>query len=334
MDKVKILKAAILSKVKKLCYSITRVIKLPNFHPFPKLRTEPISRALSFLFVHKILIITSILFVSIVAVGIYTGYFLNTSTVQTATGNKTNNSISSNIPKPTLSSPSPSDNPSPTDNNVLGASIDSSSNNAGNSDILPSPTPYPVPTYIPIPTTTLNSTSPTSSNSSGNSHCTTGAGVPNSWFSDVYPASPISSNTGNVTLTVDIRDCNKNTASVNDTLSISLSSGDSSTQINGNNLPYSTTTQNGQASFTVTSQNAGTDIFIIQDTTSSFTVTDTNNNNPSVIFSSSQTPTPNSTQTPTLTPTLTPIQSPTPTPSQTPTLTPTLTPNSSPTPTP
>lgn len=168
-------------------------------------------------------------------------------------------------------------------------------------------------------------------NSSGNSNCTTGAGVPNSWFSDVYPASPISAGTGStVTFTVDIRDCNKNIASVTDTLSISLSSGDSSTKVNGNNPPYSTiTTQNGQASFTVTSQNAGTDTFIIQDTTSSFTVTDTNNHNPSVIFSSSTTSTPTDALTPTPestdTPTPTLAGTVTPTPTSTDVLTPTPT---------
>ncbi len=128
-------------------------------------------------------------------------------------------------------------------------------------------------------------------NSSGNSSCTTAAGVPNSWYSDVYPNPPVSTTTGSVTLVVYLRDCNKNTAPVSDTLTISLSSGDPNTQANGHSLPYSMAAQNGQASFTVTSQSSQTDTFVIQDTTGSFNVTDINNNNPSVIFSSSASPT-------------------------------------------
>jgi hypothetical protein len=72
-----------------------------------------------------------------------------------------------------------------------------------------------------------------------------GAGVPNSWYSDVYPNPPITTNTSSVTLIVNIRDCNKNYAPVSDKLNITLSSGDPNIQINGNNLPYSITTQNG-----------------------------------------------------------------------------------------
>lgn len=130
-------------------------------------------------------------------------------------------------------------------------------------------------------------------NSSGNVNCTTGDGVANSWYSTVY----VSSVTGtSARFTVDIRDCNKNTVS-NDTLNISLSSGDSSVQVDGNNLPYSINVQNGEVGFTVTAQNAGTRTFVIQDTTSSFTVTDTSNSNPSVTFSGpapTDTPTPES----------------------------------------
>lgn len=173
-------------------------------------------------------------------------------------------------------------------------------------------------------------------NSTGNSSCTTAAGVPNSWYSDVYPASPISSNTGSaVTFTIAIRDCFKNNISSNDSLSITLSSGDSGTQVNGNNLPYTLTTQNGQGSFNVVSQNSGTVALVVQDTTSSFTVTDTNNNNPSVIFSSSSSPTPTPT-TPTTAPTQTPVPAatatpPVPTPT-TVTVSPTGVPSASPTP--
>ncbi len=158
-------------------------------------------------------------------------------------------------------------------------------------------------------------------NNSGNSNCTTAAGVPNAWYSDVYPNPPVSTTTGSVTLVVYLRDCNKNTAPVSDTLTISLSSGDPNTQANGHNLPYSIAAQNGQANFTVTSQNSQTDTFVIQDTAGSFNVTDINNNNPSVIFSSSTTPT----STPTNTPVPTSSDTPTPT-SSAPAATPTPTP--------
>lgn len=157
-------------------------------------------------------------------------------------------------------------------------------------------------------------------NSSGNANCTTAAGVPNSWFSDVYPVSDptITAVVGStVTFTVEIRDCFKSETSITDTLSISLSSGDPSTKVNGNNFPFSIATQNGHASFTITSSNAGNNTFIVQDTTSSFTVTDTNNHNPSAIFNGS------STVTPTDVPTSAPTDTPAPTPTDTPTLTPT-----------
>jgi hypothetical protein len=73
--------------------------------------------------------------------------------------------------------------------------------------------------------------------------------------------------------------------------------------------------QNGLATFTITSTNAGTDNFTIQDTTSNFTVTDTNDHNPSVVFSGSTTaPTPTPTNTPSATDTPTPTDTATPTP--------------------
>jgi hypothetical protein len=147
------------------------------------------------------------------------------------------------------------------------------------------------------------------SNSSGNPNCTTATNIPNFWYSDVLPASPITTLVGSSAgFSVDIRDCSKNSVS-NDTLTISLSSGESSVQINGNSLPYTTTVQNGKATFSVTSSNAGTYGFIVKDTTNNFTVTDSNNHNPSVIFTASSTtptPQPTSAQTPTDTPTSTP----------------------------
>lgn len=151
-------------------------------------------------------------------------------------------------------------------------------------------------------------------NSSGNSNCTTASGVPNSWYSDVYPVSPQSSTVGTtVTFNVIIRDCEKNTVSSNESLNITLSSGDSSTTVNGNGLPYSLTAVSGQVNLSVNSQNAGTVTLIIRDTTSSFNITDPNNHNPSVNFTNSSSPT--STPIPTSAQTdITPTQAPNPTP--------------------
>lgn len=61
-----------------------------------------------------------------------------------------------------------------------------------------------------------------STGSSGNANCTTSAGAPNTWYSDVYPNPPITTTTGSVTLQVVIRDCFQNTTTVNDALTISL----------------------------------------------------------------------------------------------------------------
>jgi hypothetical protein len=177
-------------------------------------------------------------------------------------------------------------------------------------------------------------------NSSGNSHCTTAANMPNAWYSNVYPASPITVSVGSSAgLKVDVRDCNQNNVS-NDMLQISLSSGDNNVQINGNNLPYVVQAQNGEVSFSVTSSNSGTYGFIIKDTTNNFTITDQNNHNPSVVFNSVSTPTPTPTpqptsiQTPSNTPTPTtsnPAPTQTPTPQPTPAVTSTPSPNPSPT---
>lgn len=176
----------------------------------------------------------------------------------------------------------------------------------------------------PIPTIAYSESS-YNHNSSGNSNCTTGSGVPNSWYSDVYPNPPITTNTGSVKLFVNIRDCNKNDAPVSDKLTITLVSGDPNTQINGNNPPYIITTQNGEASFEVSSQNSGTVTLVIQDITSSFSITDINNHNPSINFNSQPA------LAPTTTPTIASGFTPTPTPAAA--LTPTATPNLTPVPT-
>jgi hypothetical protein len=183
------------------------------------------------------------------------------------------------VPVITIPVPSPSDN-----SNVLNTNNNSNSY-SNTSFILPTPFPTfaPLPTIAPAPTVTTTNTSSTS-NSSGNPNCTTGSGVPNAWYSDVYPNPPMTTSTDSITLIVYIRDCNKNTAPVNDNLTVTLTSNDSTAKINGSLSPATIQTQNGQASFSVSSQNTTTDTFTIQDTSNNFTVTDINNHNPSVTF--------------------------------------------------
>ena len=244
------------------------------------------------MFKHKIFISSFVFFIAFIGLALwYRGYLLSKMEV---TSNNSGGDIFYS-PKPdnpilNVASPTPTATPN---NNVLGATTTNSSsyNNAPLTIPTPFPTFAPLPTIAPIPTpaaTTTNTSSATNtnnSNSTGNPNCTTGAGTPNSWYSDVYPnPSASSTNTGSITLYVYIRDCNQNTAPVSEKLNISLSSGDSNTQINGHNLPYSVTTQNGIASFTVSSQVSGIVTLVVQDATSNFTVTNIYNNNPSITF--------------------------------------------------
>jgi hypothetical protein len=255
-----------------------KLLKFPNFLHLPRLNAEPVKRLAAFLTKHKVAI--TILFsviIFIVAAMWYRGYLLSKMNSTSGSSNdeifnstKTDNSL------PTITIPIPS----PT------TSVDNSnSNDINNYDYL-APTAFP--TFAPLPTIAPYVAPPITSSTttgSGNPNCTTGAGTPNSWYSDVYPnPSASSTNTGSITLYVYIRDCNQNAAPVSDNLKISLSSGDSNTQINGNNLPATVTTQNGVASFTVASQINGTVTLVVQDTTSNFTVTNVNNNNPSITF--------------------------------------------------
>lgn len=259
----------------------------------------------------------SVLFVVICADAIYRGYFMNSSSESPSTPSQQmaiSKTTSTQATHPTLISQSPSTNPSPSETTVLGTSDASSSDDTdySNSTISPSVELSPIPTDAPEPTNTPDDTSSSDSSSSSNSNCTTSSGVPNSWYSDFYPTSPITASNGSATLTVNIRDCNISDVSSSSTLKISLSSGDSSTEINGQTLPVTISTQNGQASFTVTSQVSGTVGLTIQDTTDSFGITDTNNNNPSIVFNgSTTTPTPTSTPTQGISPT--PGSSPAPT---------------------
>jgi len=156
----------------------------------------------------------------------------------------------------------------------------------------------PFPTLAPLPTfsaTTTDTSSTSTSSNTGNPNCTTGAGEPNSWYSDVYPNPPITTNTGSVGLIVVIRDCYKSTVSANDKLQISLISGDPNTKINDQTLPYTLNAQNGQANFYVTSQISGSVTLKVTDTTKSFDITDINNHNPTVTFSGNSSGNPNCT---------------------------------------
>jgi hypothetical protein len=311
-------------------FKLPKLPNFPNLPHLPRLNTEPVRKIVAFLFKHKISIIILISVIAFITVAMwYRGYLLSKMASTSGESNdETFYSTKTNNPGSTLVLPSPSD----TNSSVLGAS-----NNSGYNDntLYAPPTPFPtftpLPTIAPAPITTTTTTNTSStSNSSGNPNCTTGSGVPNSWYSDVYPNPPVTTSTGSIDLIVDIRDCNKNDAPVSDKLNISLSSGDPDTRINGNKLPYFVTTQNGYVKFTVTSQAVGTVTLAIQDTTSSFAVTNINNDPPSIAFNAppASTPSPAPTSTPTDTPTPTPSLSDTPTPTTA------LSPSDTPTPTP
>jgi len=263
---------------------LPKLPKLPNLPHLPPLNIEPARKIVAFLIKHKISVIILISVIAFIAVAMwYRGYLL--SKMNQTSGNANDNifySTKTSNSGPTIAIPTPPN----TNSDVLGTH-----NNSGSYDTaLPTPFPtFPIlPTLAPMPTINTTTTNTSSaSNNTGNANCTTGSGVPNLWYSDVYPNPTITTNTGSVDLIVEIRDCNSNikNAPVSDKLSISLSSGDSNTLINGNKLPYSNiTTQNGETKFTVTSQVVGTVTLVIHDDTSNFTVTNVKNNNPSITF--------------------------------------------------
>ncbi|MCL5435063.1 MAG: hypothetical protein M1405_01605 [Patescibacteria group bacterium] len=261
--------------------------KFPKFTRLPRFNIEPVRKIMAFLIKHKIPATGLVFVIAFIAVALwYRGYLISKmNAVPDNASSESSYSLKSDSPLPTNStSPTPSDTPDTTD--VLGTSTKNSAsyNNVPLTLPTPFPTFAPLPTIAPLPITTTTNTS-SGNNTPANPNCTTGAGVPNSWYSDVYPnPSASSTNTGSITLYVYIRDCNKNTAPVSDKLNISLSSGDSNTQINEHSLPYSVTTQNGIASFTVSSQVSGIVTLVVQDATSNFTVTNIYNNNPSITF--------------------------------------------------
>ncbi|MCL5797726.1 MAG: hypothetical protein M1366_02910 [Patescibacteria group bacterium] len=257
--------------------------KLFHIPHLSKIKIKPVRKSLIFLFRHKAAVVISVIIVSFVSLAMwYRGYLL--SKMDTSE-KRTNSDIfyyhAQNNPLPTLALPT-----TPEVNlHVLGSADYSAP--VYKSPIIhtsPYPTLPPLPTLVPVPTSSSNSSSNNGTNT-GNPNCSTGTGEANSWYSDVYPNPPINTTTGSVEMVVVLRDCNKQTVQVDDTLKISLSSGDQNTKINGNSLPYTLTAQNGQASFYVSSQTSGTVTLVVQDTTKSFTITDINNHNPSITFS-------------------------------------------------
>jgi hypothetical protein len=254
-------------------------LKFPKIPKLPRLNTRPVKIFFSFLFRHWLLTIGAVCLIMFLSGAVWFRNYLSSTikpVIQSSTG--IFYKASSNKTVPTIAvSPSVEKNSVPSETENTSDSIDYTSFN----------TPTPFPTFPPIPTAIPQTTTYTSSssNSSSNSNCSTGGGVANAWYSDVYPNPPITTSNGSIDLTVVIRDCNKNTASVNDQLTISLNSGDPNTQINGNSLPYSVNAQNGQASFTVSSQVSGTVVLVVHDQTAGFDITNVNNSNPSIAFS-------------------------------------------------
>ena len=264
--------------------------KFPKRFALPKLNVEPVKKFVLLIYKHKILITSFVIFIVFISAALwYRGYLLSKmKTVSDNTGVDDFYSAKSENPLPSIASPTPSGTPDT--NSVLGTSTyNKNLNNSAPMTIsTPFPTFAPLPTVMPVPTPTIVIPAVTNNSSSGNNssnpNCTTGSGTPNTWYSDVYPNPPITTNTGSVTLIVDIRDCNKNLAPVSDTISVSLNSGDPNTLVNGNKLPTTVTTQNGEVKFSVSSQISGSVTLVVQDTTGNFTVTDINNHNPSITF--------------------------------------------------
>lgn len=259
--------------------------KFPKFPHFPRLKIKTIKKIVSAPVHHKVATAVTISFIAFITFAMWYRGHLLAGMKSTAENTITDilPSIAPVDPSPTIISPSETG----TRKNVLGTSDYSSPHyNIPSVSSTPYPTLPPLPTFAPVQNTITTSTGNYPSTNSGNSNCTTDAGVPNSWYSDVYPNPPVSTNTGSVQMIVTLRDCKVTTTPVNDTINISLINGDPNTQINGNNLPYSLTATSGQASFYVTSQISGSVTLLVQDTTKSFTVTDINNHNPAITFNS------------------------------------------------
>ncbi len=301
-----------------------------------------LSKIIKGILAYKFLIVTLIA-ILVIGVGLYEGRLYLIDKTQVAKIDNTSGYVLGDSASDI--SPSevpPSDTPTPQNNNVLGTSTNSINNNSGGGDTLltvtpfptkiPNPTPYP--TLAPLPTIVPNLSTPTPTptptpTTSPHSCAGLGAspGQPVFYYSETSSPQSVS-DTG--TISIDLRDCNNNSAPVSDTLTISQQSGPN-TSINGDNTPpVSIESSGGKASFIVSSPVSGTAVYLVTDTTHSFNVTDPNNHNPQVTFTVSS---PASTPTPTMSPTpsptggitITPSLTVSPSPSVTITLTPTPT---------
>lgn len=188
----------------------------------------------------------------------------------------------------------------------------------------PLPDPTPFPTFAPLPTSAPVTVSTPPLN------C---AGTAKEYNSQVYVSAKSVAVGATSTISIELRDC-KNTLASNDSLRVTIQNGDASVKLNGQSAPITLQALNGKASFTVTSQVAGANTFLITDTNQGFPVTMPGYHNPVVTFTTSATPTPTATNVPTPTPTAgsTPIPTATPTPITSPTSTPSPATTPSPTP--
>lgn len=223
-------------------------------------------------------------------------------------------SAATNFTDPNQASPSADESPSP-DSSVLGDSSDTSLTDT-TTDIptYSSPVSTVVPTSTPTPVPSVSYTSSASTYyNNGNPNCTSAPGLPNFWYS----GSSVSSNT----ISVSIKDCQKNLVSANDKIKICVTSNststdcnnsDSSAQANGSSLPSEVVTSGGSASLSMSSQISGTDYFYIYDETNGFSLTDSSNHNPSVSFTQTATPVPSASPSPSPSATDSPSPSPSP----------------------
>lgn len=228
----------------------------------------------SFIFTHKIGLFILVLIISVLAGSlIFREKFIKTITID-----KSGVSYNTYQPLP-VTTPLPTsiatDSAASNDNTVLGTSTDNSSYTPP----VYSPPKIPdSPSFTPAPTPAPTAAPTQSTNSSPSCD-------PNADKSQVYvsPSSVAINSTS--TISVELRDCNNNLAS-NGHLTITMTSGDAATTINGSASPYKAQAQDGKYSFTVKSPNPTTAIFKIQDTDHNFEVTMPNYKTPQVTFTS------------------------------------------------
>lgn len=134
--------------------------------------------------------------------------------------------------------------------------------------------PTPFPTFAPLPTSApVTYSAPLS--------C---AGTANEDKSQVYLSSHTAMTGSTVAVNVELRDCNNNLVS-DDNLTIIQKTNDATARINGQAGSVNIRAKSGKASFTVTSQTAGTVTFVITDTNQHFTVTEPGYKDPTITFS-------------------------------------------------